>query len=346
MVWARRGSSAYASLLVWALDTATSVTIDADLPIAEYLEFNPVADSAALRMFDDALANHGFEINGDSITGHSVSVLGPGNYGRTVYANRIRRGQAVPRQPAAQDSVAGSVPGVKIIFVNGIENFNADVLTTQRRLNTLVRASTQFPHATVASFWNRNLRTTANGFSDSTTKCVGLADRDARFRQSLVVLWRYSRCAVLNHDVILVAGDLLRSGSQFIGTQFGLGIDGDADVDSLAQFISYYHSQLQHTIVVAHSQGNMVFAAALPHVQTYDGSALQVPMCTAILSLAAPIHLSGFGPLIDGTHLRGMTINGDLLLWSGLPNDFTPYKDSDISLLAPAAIARAKPYLQ
>jgi hypothetical protein len=330
--------AAWAKLLKWAVDSAYSPTLERDLAIAEYLEFDPTTnDSTLLGALDDALANHAFEITGDSINGHTINILESNDYKQTPIVTIT----SAPRRPRAprRDVGTGGNP-TKIVYVNGINTFGNAADRSAALLANLVRLSNQFPNASVTHYWNRNIRTSANGYNF--LGCAGLELRDASIRETVVALMRYKKCKQLNWGPSNLAGDLFNSTNQFWNSQFAMALNPtNPDVDSLAQFLAYYHGRGYSTIGVTHSQGNMVVGQALQFLSRYDTT----QKCFGVLSLASPIKHLGFDfGLMDTLHLKGFSIPGDMLLVLGFPNDFDQTHYSDTAVVAAAQISRVRSF--
>jgi hypothetical protein len=187
----------------------------------------------------------------------------------------------------------------------------------------LVNAAGTMPHAHAVYYWNRNLRGEILNFADPTFACAGAAAREFPYRSTWTAIARYTQlCKPLSVVTHVIPDDLFGSVSQFLKLRYNWPTPGGADADRLARRIADYHSKLMNTVIVPHSQGNMVTALALPLVAQYDPPG--ATGCVAELSLAAPIKIVDMN-MPDSTLLRGMTIDGDILLRIGLPNDFTPY---------------------
>jgi hypothetical protein len=328
---------AYAAFLTWSLDSAPAL-FGSDLAVAEaervaeYVKFDVFTDSAALRQFDDALANYVFEVRGGGAQ-HTVTIISPSDYGAN--ANRVR-------SRAASASISQGDTTV-FVFVNGMRTLPLGAVQTanllQRRLE---QNSDSLPRSFASYYWNRNLRGGLLALADS-LKCAGRAVRDASLRQFLTTLDRYALCKGISIRAALEFDDLKHSIYGFINSQWDLGLPADPDIDRLAHRLSWYHGKGKHTIAVTHSQGNLIFRDAMPLLAAYDGVPLQTRFCTAALSLAAPLQKELFG--VSPPYLQGMTIRNDILVdFLGLPNNFDPlpkhYEVPD-SFKADTAIMRA-----
>ena len=320
---------AFARYLIWALDTAANVHIDDDIAIAEYLEFNPLADSSSLAHFDDALSNYGFQINVSGAGQHTISILSPTDT-TTVIANGVPGGS--PRRATTTSTT--STTGVAFIYVNGVRTVEKGALASKLALLGLLDP-VSFPNSLVTYYWNHNLRGEITGYADQTFGCAGLSMRDAIFREGLVALVRYADCKLIPVVTIPIITDLYESAYEFAKLQGNFAWPITADADRLAKRISDYHQKSFHTVMVTHSQGNMVYNEATGRIPSYDGVPVNATKCTAAMALAAPMKQESFG--VGGVFLDGMTIPGDILLLIGLPNDFPQYR-SQASLDAQAAI--------
>jgi hypothetical protein len=334
---------AFARYLTWALDTTANPQIDEDLAIAEYLEFDPVADSANLARFDDALANYGFQIDVSGSQQHIVSILSPTDSISPVVADRAR-GRKTANGPARTSASTTSSNGVAFIYVNGIRTVESGAFASKRNLALLLNPAS-FPNSTVNYYWNRNSRGEIAAFGDQHLGCAGRALRDGTFRTALVALARYDACKVLAGAALVTFDDLAESMNQFVRLQWGIPITtASADADRLARIMAYYHQHAFQTVMVTHSQGNMVYADATTVLPSLEGGPVNTTSCTAGMSLASPINKSSFS--VSGIFLDGMDINGDILTLIPLPNDFTPWLNSQAALDGQAAEAAAPVWLR
>jgi len=332
--------NAYAAYLTWSLDSALTVfgtdeALSEAITIASYFQFDPVTNFSALAALDDALAGYAFEIRGSG-NQHSVTVLSPPNYGGQILGNKIKT------QRASSSTILAD--SVVFIFVNGIRSVERDAFNSGRRLVKLLGDGT-FPKGQATYMWNSNLRGALLQYADATLGCAGRALRDATVRQQLTIIARYAACRSIDAVAALLWDDVKNSVTGFVSSQWGASAPTDADAIRLAHLISRYHGGHKHAVVVPHSQANLLFSQAAPLVPNYDGVPLQNGACTAAASLASPIEREHFN-IAQGL-LVGMTINRDILLVMGLPNNFTRMTTArtDSATRELATITKAGQYL-
>jgi hypothetical protein len=324
---------AYSRYLIWALDSVSNSRLDDDIKIAEYLEFDPVADSASWQTFDDAMANYAFEIDVDATGQHTVTVIPPMDSLPAIVANRVP-GRKSSSNPAATSTM--SAIGTRIIFVNGIRTLEGGAINSHKNLNALL-AGEHLANYRVTYYWNRNLRGEILSYAEE-LGCDRKMSRDGTFRARLVTLARGDACQGLRVRANLQFDDLTESVRQFIQLHLRIPVPATEDSRRLANLMAYYHNGYYNTVMVTHSQGNMVYAQAVNLLPDVEGVPNNTTRCTAALSLAAPINSEEFS--VNGVFLSGMTINGDMLLRIPLPNNFLPRYNSQNALNAQAAIDR------
>jgi hypothetical protein len=119
--------------------------------------------------------------------------------------------------------------------------------------------------------------------------------------------------------------------NQFLRQQWDIPITtASQDSRRLAERMAYYHNGFYHTVMLTLSQGNMVYNDATTILPSLEGQPVNSTRCTAAMSLAAPLNKADFH--VNGVFLDGMDIHGDLLFIIGLPNNFDPKFNSQLTL--------------
>jgi hypothetical protein len=187
----------------------------------------------------------------------------------------------------------------------------------------------------VVHFYNRNFATQV---SDESNSCIVAYHWRSGFFSTLGNKLLYLACKGLPYTHVLDDHDFLEATDQYLSLVYGTKTPNPEDARRLTNTLRMYHREWDaHTILVTHSQGNLLVAQALDSLPATQGAPIEAGHCTADLSLASPIVRSEFG--LDAHYLRGIDMNGDVLSIIGLLNDF-PHIDSDISLLATSDLAR------
>jgi hypothetical protein len=166
----------------------------------------------------------------------------------------------------------------------------------------------------------------------SAHRCEASYEHGARILRPIHSLNRLAVCKITPMLLWVVRNDVFEAARQLVQIQTGVGSITE-DARKLAYLVYGHHLWPANVIMVGHSQGNLLISQALSKLPSID----QLPTnvgdngCTAVLTLASPIARSSF-PNIDQHYVRGLTVDGDILLQLGLPNDFdvihTPAGDS------------------
>jgi hypothetical protein len=310
------------------LDGAAVAALDAELEMAEYLAIDLRADAAALRAYDDALGGRSFEFVD---MGGTVKV-------RPVFADELVLASQTPGSPS--QSLASATPragggepsrfkGTKVIYVNGIRTDMDGVLGSRDALADLVLGM-NLPNTQVLYFWNRNLKWQLDAY-ETEYGCSARYWRDLEKRGSLAALDRYHKCkdelGVSKFFKSILENDLVESFGAWARLTFRrhLGIPVPQDVSALAGHLVSNKMSGYHTILVAHSQGNLIVAEALPMVAEFESYPLQTTRCTAVLALAAPLARSQYNNVgLEDKYLEGWIAHGDIIWMLGL-NGFDEY---------------------
>lgn len=266
------------------------------------LAFDEVADSAALEALDDALANHLF----------------------------IIAGQNVPPPQDGKEHIA-------YVYVNGIKTTEDEVAGRGGVLNKLQEVIAALPSDSfdvTTYFYNRTHRAQPGSSPDAVTRYLNCED-ETRRRSVKQPQAYYSalmdRCL---SRVNVSSPDYIEAARQWI-TLYLNSPEIEADADSLAEFIQSWRESGRHTILIAHSQGNMmVQQAVIAMKQSHQYVPQTDSIGIAVLSLAAP---SGFNWPLDSYHMAPINVSGDLVAQlGGFGSIFTP-----LSAVASASIATA-----
>jgi hypothetical protein len=345
LVNAANKPEAFRQHIAWVADTAwalfpTSAALDSSLRLAEYLEFDPVTDGAALIAFDQALSGQVFRITSSS-SGPLFSRTSPSERSAS-----LSRGKS----PTSLSTDLYSVPdSIVFTFVNGIRTMEAGALNTRFLIEVLrTRAEDSIPNSRTEYYWNANLRGEILALTDPSLGCTGQGIRHLSFRQKLTAIVRIGACKALHIITIPVLDDIAQSAFEFANLHWSFIKDPTSDdLNNVKNLIQYYHANDASVVFIPHSQGNMIVSQAVRDLKN-QGYALEEGHCTAILSLASPITKDLF--FTDSTYLRGMTMDGDLLQVLapiiGTYSNFMPRYPSTKSAEADASISSVPSILQ
>lgn len=329
--------SKFAQHLVWYSDTlipsAPSVdSVEHLMRIAELLEIDVFADRAALLNYDNTLGGHSFRYFRRP-GADSVQILTPNDYPPLMLTRALSR---------AGESVAASMaPPPAIIYVNGVRTAELDIVQTGtgtlRRLDDLIREDSILSQAIPTYLYNRNFAAHLAAF-DSISGCGGLGIRARGVLRFVTSFATYARCQVLRTNIAVTQDDFVESAEQFAGIVSGITVNPVAEAGTLAaRMLKYHHDSGSATILLTHSQGNMLASQAYSIL----GGVMEYPwnQCVAHVALASPIARGDYGPL-PSTKVQGMIIQDDFLL-SLNRNNFAPLFDSDAWHRATARINSA-----
>jgi hypothetical protein len=261
-----------------------------------------------------------------------------------------RRPSTGPLQSAAEvEQPRWTDEPIAIIYVNGIHTpdvssvpgqgsatATADLLrNVVYNMPGVLDANGDANYVEVTHFYNRNLAAQLAAY-DSTHFCIAQNLRRGSFASALVAGVKYAKCKGLGYLKSVIENDISESIIEFVQNRFHWGAPLVVDVGNLAAFIQNYHFFGYHTILLTHSQGNMLTESAIERLPDLERRPLETRYCTAQLTMASPIASPTFR--FDHNYLRGFDVNGDELLVIGFPNDFTKV-DTDTSIAAAGDIA-------
>lgn len=335
--------------------------MNAQLDTAAFFLSDTGADAAALRQFEERVGGTEFLFYPLSNGGTGSYYMTPEDYGYTPGLSALRAPNAA-RLKSARDSkmrlsalrkgYSALLPGeprpsassidlepdeaTHVIYVNGIFATRdprtpdaGSASGSMVNLANMMMATSRFgdggylrPNVMVSYFLNRSINEDINAWM-ALNRCEATYYHGLRILRPLHSLYRFAACKAVPKILFWsVLNDLVESGRQFVQIQTGVtGIIEDSR--RLAFTIAGHHTWPANVILVGHSQGNLLISQALSTLPSIDALPTNVGDngCTAVLTLASPIARSSF-PNIDQHYVRGLTVKGDILTESGLPNDF------------------------
>jgi hypothetical protein len=308
--------------------------LDVKLGIAEVLEIDPYTDRSALLSFDNALSGFVFTAFTTGDGRDSIAIMAPEEYQGGLVALRA--------QPVTPKAEVGAPP-TAIIYVNGIRTTLRDVTRngtgTYWKAVRLARTDTALVHAQVKYFYNRNLAEQLDNF-DHEHGCAGVAVQFWGIGKAVTSFKRCVDCKLWHGAIGVTQPDLVESIDQYMNVVFGTtSYLAPVDVTNLASKLVHYHHALQtNTILLTHSQGNLVASQTFNAIRQqfgYDGW-----RCTGEVAMAPPIGTNDYGP-VDSSLVRGFTISLDpLLMFSAVHNIDFPRYETDRSLFAADSLSR------
>lgn len=290
-----------------------------DLQDVEFLAFDPIRDSAALRRLDTALDGQVFAV-GD--TGAGTRALGT----TTSSIRRVRTLDA----GATADSVERTV----FLYINGIATPQLGpqgALATRFELERIVSEVPQFAGRRefgVRFFYNRTYREQRPTQEQQRAHCVALfasrfvlgslgANSFAPFMAACVAdpsLRRFS-----DHDLLECVRQML--------TILANTDAAEADAVGLAARIQVLRTSGSHVILVPHSQGNLMANQAIHilHSITHEFDPVRDSTCIGLVSLASPTSRRWE---LGQHYIEPIVVRGDLV--PTFDNDWPPI-DTDLS---------------
>ncbi|HXE60280.1 MAG TPA: hypothetical protein VN607_06215 [Gemmatimonadaceae bacterium] len=293
-----------------------------DLQDVEFLAFDPIRDSAALRRLDAALDGQVFEVGATSVGGAGASQLGAG-------LRSAGRAGALDAA-GATDSVEPTV----FLYINGIATpqFGPEgAVATRTELKGIV---SEVPflagHSTISvqHFYNRTYRDQRPTPEQQRTHCVALfasrvllrylgANSFAPFMASCTADQSYRRFS--DHDLL----ECIRQMLAILANTDAV----EADAAALAARIQTLRSLGSHVILVPHSQGNLMANQAihLLHSVTREFDPSRDSTCIGLVSLASPTSRRWE---LGEHYIAPIVVRGDLV--PTFDNDWLPI-DTDLS---------------
>ena len=336
------------------------------LDTAQFVGIDPVADSSALRAFDETVA--GTEFVFSPYEPGAVYYVTPAGYGYRPFGATPGASMSPEATPAMSGSpgpaLRGAVMGVPggrtasagtlddepdepthIVYVNGINTTQfaavvggASAAGTAENLRLLAVATSRFglagarrQNVRVSMLYNPSAAQRLLEYANA-HKCEAQFGKDVGMRGRWHSLKRFANCKVIGFGGLPMLEDVFESMQQVIQLAIETGAPEQA-AGHLAANIKWHHSQQAHAIVVGHSQGNLLIAQALKILPAIEPKPINVGNgCTAVLTLASPLPRASFVN-VEPHYVRGLTVYGDVLQLLPLPaNDFdyihTPVGDS------------------
>ena len=293
------------------------------LTLLYQVAFDPVADSAALRRVDDALANRVFEIG-----------VPPG----------LRGGLRTSGAARALDATPGAEPTI-YVYINGIWSTRSNAAATYAILKDMIDRSMELANGqqSVRYFYNRTRLATPESPERTRARCIAQLELFARVLTPAQWQAAVDACVGQPSPVPLTEEDLLESYRQLLAIT-NQSTFFPEDVESLANTIDAWRKAGSHVIVVGHSQGNLVLIQAANRLYTrgdLDFSRDSVGL--GAVTLASPTDY-GFPPPLDQLHVRHIVVRGDVVPSlggvAGIPNSATP-TETPLSLQFDAELSRA-----
>ncbi len=290
-----------------------------DLEDIEFLAFDPIRDSAALRRLDNALDGQVFGVDS--------ARAGPTGLGASSKAMRRVRGLDAT---TASDSVERTV----FLYINGIATpqFGPQGATATRfELRRIVSEVPLFAtrgEVAVQFFYNRTYRDQRPTQEQQRAHCVALfasrfvfgnlgGNSFAPFMAACTADPSYRRFS--DHDLLECVRQMLAI----------LANADAAEVDAagLAARIQVLRSSGNHVILVPHSQGNLMANQAihLLHSVTHEFDPTRDSMCIGLVSLASPTSRRWE---LGEHYIEPIVVRGDIV--PTFDNDWPPI-DTDLS---------------
>lgn len=279
------------------------------------LAYDPIADSAALRRVDQTLANHVFRAGGNSAVSPS--------------AGRVQQSAATLDEPQPEPTT--------FLYVNGAITSLNYARATAGQVDLLTREVPRFsggPYE-VTYFYNRTYSEQAETFAQREARCAAELERRQETGSRGALLFMAS--CVVGRTRILFDWDLVEAFRQYASI-----ISGSAaavpDASDLAGVLQGYRTSGRHTIVVPHSQGNLMTQQAVSVLRSaYQFAESRDSTCVAAVSLAAPTDRNWpFPP----ERLKGVVLKGDIVpdiggnAWPRVENDSSRAAEAELARLA------------
>lgn len=273
------------------------------LDAIQFIAYDPIEDSTALRQTDNALANHVFTLS--------------------------------PRE--AGDTTAEATT---FVYVNGINSDPDEAGRAYGRLDSILQADTLFRKKAFHKvlYYNRTYDAEADEtLEERVARCRDLLSKRKKFiglhSQTTFML----RCIGQSTPT----WDWAEAFQQWLNVRTNSPVR-QVDAIALADTLQSYRTQGRHSIVVGHSQGVMMAKEALEELRgTYGFSEEQDSTCVAVMTLAPPISPTWGGH--PENRLRGVRLLGDPIaaLGNGFPvmsNDSSTKWLAEIAALPSGAL--------
>lgn len=307
-------ASEYVESSVRGVDSAVQ-----DVRDAEFLAFDPIRDSVALRMLDGALAGHVFTVDSTS--------------GSRVAAARAGRARGIVRELGAVNT-ADSTEQTVFLYVNGIATpqFGPQgAFATRLVLHRIVSEVPLFRDRRrfdVKLFYNRTYSEQRPTPEQQRSHCVALfasrfgfgyagANSFAPFMAACTSDPAYRRFS--DHDLL----ECVRQMWAILANTDA----SEADAVTLASRIQEIRTAGSHVILVPHSQGNLMANQAIHRLRsvTHEFDPTRDSTCIGLVSLASPTSRRWE---LGEHYITPVVVRGDVV--PTIDNDWPPI-DTDLS---------------
>jgi len=305
-------------------------TLEREADVAWALTADPVRDSAALAVVDDALDGYTLSLQptewGSTLVSWEAPTANPGATGkrtpssltgllqalvRPLSASTVSRGaldpadQATPREPTV------------FIYVNGVRTDEVSddgtgAIFTMRRLLQLVLTEPRFASPFVKFDYVLNKRAEVQLAEwDAAHPCVKVSMRQMWLHGQFRAALRYQRCMEDRNALGITMNDFVEAATARIQLILHL-TPTNPDVARIAERIKMHRDQGEHAIMVGHSEGTVLIAQAVRSLPSLEGHPIQVAKsCVASLSVGTPADRRSFG--LDDPYNTGFVVEGDII---------------------------------
>ena len=296
--------------------------------VANYVAVDPIGDSTALRVTDQALAGWMFDVEYD----------GPGSYytyyhkpaaatmgGPAPSLLRTTRASTRPtllRVPTARTNDMATVPdslspqeATEIIYTNGIfteRDIFSGAEAAYFKLITVVFAERRFTdyYTTFHLAYNPTWRVEMEEY-DRAHPCVAEAMVSIPVIDKITAMANYATCKGVRFAKVVTSHDLVESIDARVRATFGLSPSNPV-VFEVADEMSRARTFNNHIILVGHSEGTILQAAAVQEFARRQVHPIQVAnRCVAAIALAPATTRGTYG--LDDYHLKGLLARGDII---------------------------------
>jgi hypothetical protein len=199
-----------------------------------------------------------------------------------------------------------------VLYINGIFNTPGSSATTAVRLETLMRQLPRFTSRTFAfsHFYNRNLFDQLETSAQRQASCAASLSQRLRFLGSRSWPLYLQRCLGQHATTLLKDNDVVEAFTQYV--QILLHLPASApDVDALADVIQRFRASGRHTLLVPHSQGNLMVQQAMDVMRgTYGYAESRDSTGITVVPLASPLST---GWAFPSARLKPITVFGDIV---------------------------------
>lgn len=292
--------------------------------VAQHVVIDPRRDSAALDVVDAALAGQDFHFQFDGPDRLSTwTSRGWPAWTDPASATRLvadgASGVRMPAPAGGTSKVRMSDPtpespreNTRVVYTNGVWTQYAEALSSATLLAKHVYAEPRFANFRTAVTLHYNpTRSEQMKRYDATHPCAAAFVAGASFASVPHGLVAYAACQGVRFATAITSSDLVESIVARFQLELALPPTNDAVV-GLARMVAAYRALGSHVLLVGHSEGVIVQAAAVQQLPALERHPLQVaPRCVAVLALAPPTQRQSY-PL-DEYHLKGLLAMQDII---------------------------------